>query len=258
MWLLIKKIWVFLSEFSGVFTTIGMALFGIKSLYGLLSTSKLGIIFFFGLMFIAITASFKWVKTNLRRINSIIRKKEIKNDLESFSKLKSQNIDITTILPDHNLLIRWLDESREKTASWSDDVKISIINFYIDVKNVAIEPLLQVYFVSDWNKEALTIYIGKDYDQKYSEVEYDLFKTKTGIVQPFFIKYPNWNVATKKAYSMLKNKLPSIFKIQLYQSVSNFQIIFNYIQGKVERSETFVFNGTTLNNVKTNQSITIS
>ena len=248
---------MFLSEFSGVVTTLSLALFGIKVFYNFLSVSYFGLVIFFLLIFIASIASIKWIKTKTKNINSKIRKDEIENDLQTYSK-QSGNILISNLLPSNDLLSRWLDEAKEKTTTWSDDVKISIINFYIHVNNNVIKPQLQVYFMSDWNKESMVVYIGKNTSHNYSESEYDLFKTKIGITIPFYKKYPRWNFATQKAYLMMKNKLPPIFSIQLYQDSDYFQIKFDFTQGKVEKSEKFSYDGSTLCNIKTSQRTTIN
>lgn len=244
---LLKKIWKFLADFAGVISTIGLFIVVSKYLFKkleiLLSTHLIYGILLLILIFIAVIFLVLLAEEKLHKLINLTQKELV---LEKISEIVKKSIprddfNIEDFIPKKSLLKQVLSIATKESLIWSHDSKLESYNFYLERTENKIRITIQIIFISDWKKEALTIY--------YPSMSKDKERQDTGEIYKdnyLFFNNKYWKKAILTSYKKINSKV-SDFKMQFCSSYDNkFSINYNYEIGELKDKMSFTLVDETL------------
>lgn len=253
--LIIKRIWTFLSELSGVIATFIYVLAGFEKIKSILATYNIPTRLLWPISILVLISLFKWIKSSLSIFSNKVEELEIKEEIKTIeNSFVKGNID--NVLPSKGLMFKLEKLLRKKITSWSDDAELVAYTLFIKVNTIKPDILIQAICYSSWKNEEKCFYVGKDLDSISKENLSKRTKT-TKEVAPFHKNFSNWRNAVAKAYNSIGDKLPKDFELIVYSHyINKLHFTFNYVSG-IQREEAFELEDKKLTNIRTGESTSI-
>lgn len=198
----------------------------------------------FVLTLILFATVFRTVRDKYKKLKTKLRDDKIQNDLNEIKSTKTKGQPLSKLLPQDDVLIRWVESLNEKAKEWADDAGDPNVNFYMYVKAQGITPSLQAFYYSPWKKMQLTQYHGDYEGERVAEKD-------APYASASFLEVPKWREAVLKAYERVADQLPTDYRLLVQSSVKGkISIAFEFSQGNLDKNYTFAFDGATLTDSK--------
>ena len=254
MLVIIKKLWSFLAEFSGVISSFIFLFLGFSKVLELFSTNKL--IFYLSILIfiLAFIWLLRWIIKNIPSLEIKLSEIQINEDIKDLSNknLKSN----FPVMPTNPMISTWFEKTLRDVKAWASDATFETISLFIKVTPIRNEIFLMSGVVSIWKNSSKNFYVGKDYIT--GEEELRPHRIGTVSIVPFYKKYPNWQKALNASFIAIKSNLPEIYQIVISSHYSNLlNIEYQYsFKNKMNR-EIFGLEDNILTNNKNNTKILI-
>ena len=241
---LIKLLWNFASQFSGVVSTIAIVFLGIGFFIQLIKSWQLRgfylilvIGFFLSLLILSIGFLIKYFSASFKRLTNAFREEEINDDLKKFEEKSIKTVGKLKI-PQTIELRKLHNVSLRKAREWSEDAEEINTSIIIDVIGHKTTYLSQIYFFSKWKSQELVVFLPR-----YATLKRDQEQPVTNKAKPFYDVYPNWSKVVNKALVQLIDKLSDRFTLWLYSDPEEFRFSFVVYEKDTSRRYEYSFDG---------------
>lgn len=229
-----------IADISGVVSTIGLLIFSLKYLFGLIKILFVShivgaILLMVAILFAGIFLVFQTRHQFVLFVNSFRKKAALDKLSEITNQNTSGNFNIEAFIPGSDFFETFLKISSDEAKEWSPDAVLRSYNFYIDHEDQKGTVKLQISYISVWKKENLTMYYP-DYSRNLKK-ERDLEKREVYL----FFREENWRKAFVIAFSKFASHSAQ-FSVQVASSwLPSFSFNFSYKTGNVQDSMHFMF-----------------
>lgn len=231
-----------------IISVFGLSGLGILKIIPFISKSPIFIAFLFVLVILLVL----WLRGGVVEIIRKVKREKIK--MEASNIKKEFEKDFSKGLPSNAILKSWFLNAEKRVKNWDPRSTLTSLDFYLyRGAGILLEPRFQAIYNSEWKNLAGTFYVPSKLDvDDIEEISYQSNKQ----VRPFFLQYPNWKKVLIRAYEMINDSLPTMFKLQIV-SGDEIRFYFRYIQGNIRKKESFSYDGKLLVNKKLDRSLKI-
>lgn len=246
---MLKQVWKFLSEFSGVIASLLLIWGGILFVLNFVVQFRYNPYLFLGTITIFLLALIRILIWATIYFREQFRGKQISQDIKQLDEKVKHNPN-HFVVPDNKMLSRWLEYVTGKAKKWSEDVYLTSTSLYIHCDDTKINSHLQAYFYSNLKELQMIQYAGSV--GGYSIDDNNGFILRK---EPFFEEYKMWSKIIMVLHSRLADRLPPTYSVAIHGVTNGLIIEFKYRSGNIDKTENFRFSDSKLTETKTGKVI---